>query len=136
MHALAEQYGFSICKALYAWHYFEAIEGLTLFGGKFVRELTDPSKAINPAAKKRLASLRRMLVTVAFPRDLRIALRRHWGMSKSRWINYAFFIASQPFEIVFWATSCALRCLSENEYHRRRTAPDGAEMYVLFSRRP
>ncbi|MFN6567617.1 class I SAM-dependent methyltransferase [Dendronalium sp. ChiSLP03b] len=132
MRSLAAKYGFDVCLEYYAWHHYEAIEGIIEEGLDYVRYLTDPIQAANDAAQNKLHRLRKQLQTIAMLRTLTDIVNRRQQKPEKSWKDYAVIAILKPLTAIPWLTSRILKWLADNEWHQRRKDPKGAEMYFLF----
>ncbi|ALF52919.1 hypothetical protein ACX27_08715 [Nostoc piscinale CENA21] len=132
MRVLAAKYGFDICLEYYAWHYYEAIEGITGEGYHYVRYLTDPTQAANDAARNKLQVLRKHLQTIAILRTPTAIIDKQQQKPGKSWKDYVVINILKPLTVISWLTSLILKFLADNEWHQRRKDPKGAEMYFLF----
>ncbi len=132
MRCLATKYGFEVCLEYYAWHHYEAIEGITMEGHDYVRYLTDLAQAANGTAQTELRGLRRQLHTITMLRTPSIIVNQRQQKQEKSWKDYAAITILKPLTVISWLTNRILEQLTDSEWHHRRKDPKGAEMYFLF----
>ncbi|WP_416672251.1 methyltransferase domain-containing protein [Egbenema bharatensis] len=132
MRSLAGKYGFEVSLEYYAWHHYEAIEGITAEGRNHVRYLADPTKAVNDLASNKLERLRKQLQIIAILRAPVIIIKQRQQKQKKTWKDRAIITTLKPLTPISWLTNRILEQLADNEWHQRRKDPKGAEMYFLF----
>jgi SAM-dependent methyltransferase len=132
MRLLAAKHGFEVCQENYAWHYYEAIEGLTIEGVNFIRDLTDPTQAVNEEACNQLSRLRMQLQILAILRTPMLIHNQRLQKQKKSFQDYAVIMILQPFTVISWVVDRILKHCANSEWHKRRNDPAGAEMYFMF----
>lgn len=118
MAAMAARHGFRIVHSVYSHHQRDAVDWLTDNGSRFVRDLCDPGKAIDEAARRKLKRLRRRLL----PRALVKSLARR----RSLWLRPASAIAERLCDR--WEAQ------ADREWQTKCGDPAGSEMYLAFRR--
>jgi SAM-dependent methyltransferase len=118
MIALAGRFGYQFADGLYSHHRFEALDWLSGNGVRFVLNLCDPAKAVDPPARRRLARIRRQL--------LYMALIKRVARSPGTWMRPLAALAERLTHR--WTRQ------SQHEWQQMRSHPDGSEMYLVFQR--
>jgi SAM-dependent methyltransferase len=131
MRSLAAKYGFEVCLEYYAWHHYEAIEGITAEGHEYIRFLTNPSQAVDEAALNQLKRLKKHLQIIAMLRTPTIIVNQRQQKPEKAWKDYALLIIFKPLTVISWMTNRILQQLVDNEWNHRRKDPRGAEMYFM-----
>jgi hypothetical protein len=132
MRSLATKYGFDVCLEYYAWHHYEAIEGITAEGRDYVIHLTDPAQAANDAARNKLKGLRNYLQIITMLRTPTSIVNRRQQKQEKSWKDFAAIMILKPLTVISLLTNRILEQLTDSEWHQRRNDSKGAEMYFLF----
>lgn len=128
--------GFSAERVYHAARWYGAIERLS--GSEDLRELwrfSDPSKAVDRAAARRLNVLRIALVTLWFLRRPTATVKHKVSSGIRSARDILVLSAACILYPISWPIDWITRSLGRREWARHRDRPGGSEMYVFLSRR-
>lgn len=134
MRALAAEAGFALAAEYYANQYEGALDWITRNPPEFVRMMTEPARARDEGARRRLARLRRRLLAITLMRTLLDRARglRGGGLSPKGYVAALAGLALYPAAALL---DRRMKRKAEAEWESRRTDPGGSEMYLYFVRR-
>lgn len=126
--------GFQIKQQFFANQEYGAINWITKSSPRFVKKLTDPSKASNSEARTKLTALRKKLLQLTY---LQFPYSKYW-MLKSKWRKSAkdkillagLFVPAMISKLTF----DKYQKLADTEWNEKKTEPNGSEMYLFFKR--
>lgn len=134
---LRERYearGYRLAWARYGGQYAAAINWITASGPAFVREFADPAEAVDPAAARRLARLRRRLLLIARPRQIRKQVDARVARGRLGVLAVGRLIVFLPMYLLGWALDRYWEGRVAAEWRNHAHEPGGSEMYLLFAR--
>jgi SAM-dependent methyltransferase len=131
---LYETRGFRCVLANFSCQYFGAINWITNSTSDFIRDLVDPTFAVDAIAARRLAKLRRRLLGIAFLRAIkrRVVNRLNWGRWSIR--SVCWLIAVFPLYLIGTMIDQYWENRDAREWSVRKNDPNGSEMYLFFQR--
>lgn len=133
LSSIAAESGFKLSKEYYGNQYHGAMNWITQNAPGFVMTLTEPAKAKNPEARKKLLAIRRKLMAISTLRDLLTRVRNFPGKKKTAKSLIGLAIGL-PFYPVSSFIDRNMRRRAEIEWNQRNTDQSGSEMYLYFKR--
>jgi SAM-dependent methyltransferase len=126
--------GFRLERAFYGGQEAGAVNWITASGTRFVRDFTDPARAVDAAAARRLRALRRRLGRLAYLRWVKREVEGRRARGQLTPMAYVRLAACWPLYVAGCAVDRRLLAASAREWDERRNEPNGSEMYLLFRR--
>jgi SAM-dependent methyltransferase len=132
--ALWEQEGYRLGHHWYAAHHVGSLQTRTSFGLGDVLAFTDPERAVDEAARRKLQRLRRRMVALWAIRKPVAVVRnkKTHGFHTAR--DYVLFAGSLAVYPVAASVEQSLRYLESREWRARRNDPSGSEMFIQLIR--
>lgn len=135
----AEAQGFILAHDAYSAQFWAAVDRISSQEHETIAAMFDPSRAVDPAARRRLSSLRLGLMVLRLLKRppavlFRGAARDVLGHADWSWRDRAVLTASNPVFLVAFPLRAALRRLATREWDRHRSESNGSEMYLHFIR--
>lgn len=126
--------GMTIAKAMFSGQHDDAMEWITRSSPAFVWRLTDPRKAVDAEAKRKLLALRRQLLRASvlrFPVD---ALQRHLHKHSKSIADILFLAVGTPLLAPLLPYNQKWWRRARIEWLRKHDEPAGSQQFVYFTR--
>jgi SAM-dependent methyltransferase len=136
LRGAVESRGFALARGYYSNQYWGAVDWLTgpLSSVGFLRTLTDPARAVDRPAARKLIRMRTFLTTIALLRlhaEISARLLSNRLKKRSHIVVTALLL---PFCIVSKPVDALIRRAATREWQARRLEPNGSEMALYFKR--
>lgn len=126
--------GFKFVYGRYANQRFGAVEWITLSRADFAWSLTDPSKARNHQARRKLWRLRMLLVPAALLRTGSWLVQRFQKKRRRRLSDWLTVLFALPVHVLFLPHHLYWKRRARQEWLISSAKENGSEMYLLFQR--
>lgn len=129
-----EKIGFKLDKEFYSNQHYGAVNWITKSSPRFVKKLTDSSKAVSETARIELDKLRKWLLPltyVQFPYSKYWAVKSKWYKSIGDYIKICVYFLPAMLSRYFYKQQDAK---AAKEWNLRKTEQNGSEMFLFFKR--
>jgi SAM-dependent methyltransferase len=134
LRGLFETIGFRLAAGYYSHHYYGSIDWITNWDLDYLRQLTDPSKAVDASARLALLRMRMFLMTVALCRRHARLCERLMANRNKRPKHIVASIVMLPLYPATRMVERRIRQKTKSEWSGRRLDPGGSEMALYFTR--
>lgn len=131
---LQSAHGFTLVSDFYSNQYHGAVKWISQSPASFIRDFTDPAKAVNLQARKKLARLRKKLLVLSY---LQLPYTLYKGIKNIRHKKLKHRLAQIAYLIPSWVSylvHAVINARAEREWKAGNHMKNGSEMYVFFSR--
>jgi SAM-dependent methyltransferase len=135
--ALAGQFGshaFHLEQEYYSHQHDGAIDWITQYNAGFVRDIADPSKAVDAEAARELVDVQRRLLSISRCRDRAGQYRYRLSHPSKSWKQYLYLLLYGPSFLRARLVDRAWRSKASEEWAVRKRERCGSEMYLFFRR--
>lgn len=132
---LIKVHGFSLEKDFYSNQYHGAIKWITQSSVAFIKNFTNPEKAIDAKAKAKLEQLRRKFLWLAYLQLPYALYKDTQAIPNKKPKHYLVLLAYMIPSIVSYPIHASINAKAKKEWDTNNQAKNGSEMYVFYSRR-
>lgn len=124
----------TLAQEFYSNHYYGAIDWITQYSCDFIRMLTDPSRAIDAQAEKKLLRLQRKLLRLKKMRSSDMGMKQRLANKNKTAKNWLGIFYRWPWYVLSRIANGYITRRAQAEWKNKSGAPNGSEMYLYFKR--